>query len=1052
MQQWVANRITGCITEQKMVATETAISQIRSAGNNRQLVVVMGTGVSLALTGAQNPNLSWKGLVENGFEYGVAKGKISPRQALSWRHQLDSSDLDDLLSAAEFMGHKLGAPDGVLYARWLENVFRDVKPEGKGMANAIHALSSAGIPICTLNYDLLLERVTGRHSINLHETRRVIAWMRGDEQGILHLHGTWDTPSSCVLGIRDYERTLNNEFRDLIQRALTSFGRLLFIGCGDTFADPNFSALIKWLRDIIRTGAAQHYALVNASDQARRDADESWHGFVEPLSYGDSHLDLPAFLLNLFPTKLPTPSIGKTKRPPKLSSISPAKRERILADYRAFLINDCGQMTIEGVRADMDTAQRRFDLEKLFVPLTLMALPPEISNSDPDRDQKLNKWQEDNKGTINFGEAFDKSRRIALLALPGGGKTLLLKRLAVAYADPRRLTKSGDGLPKLDLLPVLIRCREWKEHIQKPIPILLQNIASITGQLSLTEFWDALKPLLKKGYVLLLVDGLDEIHDDAARSTFVANLESFLSEHRTIRLVVTSREAGFGLVAPSLARFCNRWRVATLEDKSIRMLCDYWHSLMAGDGSASALESQEVAERILHNAALRRLAENPLLLQILDEGREKIDQIRRYAKDTPHEFLKRVELRSGLLVEAGHQLEGALTVPFYQFRHLTFQEHLAAVAASQGYYIGYEKNDSILSPLRNHLDSEEWKEVVPMAAVLAGRQAEPLMSALVVKGTQLRNEMVRGDLQIGSNKWEPQKLPRAVARLFQCLAEEAQASPEVLTPALQIIALFARGCQSADNWLQLIRGPYGSDLLHQAWNLYAPMDWPKESWIRNTIAVICANARPFNEWDSDQAKSDLIAMLHGNDDEKIGLALLTVAGFYWHGFSPSLPKVALKNTEWVPVDLLEKHILSEVESIWHAATWAWGLSRKDRSTATSPDVLDRILQHWLDRSEKDPGISAFALDANTGVNRNDWIPKMSEVQKDFIRRVGATPPKQHLIDERYAYGAALNVAFHAKDVWADDVLAAKFSALREIDGPNQARIDRIDRILTQLKL
>ena len=34
--------------------------------------------------------------------------------------------------------------------------------------------------------------------------------------------------------------------------------------------------------------------------------------------------------------------------------------------YRKFLIRDCGEMTIEG--ADMDTAQRRFDLEKLFVP------------------------------------------------------------------------------------------------------------------------------------------------------------------------------------------------------------------------------------------------------------------------------------------------------------------------------------------------------------------------------------------------------------------------------------------------------------------------------------------------------------------------------------------------------------------------------------------------------------------------------------------------------------------------------------------------------------
>ena len=62
--------------------------------------------------------------------------------------------------------------------------------------------------------------------------------------------------------------------------------------------------------------------------------------------------------------------------------------------------------------------------------------------------------------------------------------------------------------------------------------------------------------------MLLLVDGLDEIHDDALRATFVANLEAFLDKYKRIYLVVTSREAGFSLVAPTLTRFCSRWRIA----------------------------------------------------------------------------------------------------------------------------------------------------------------------------------------------------------------------------------------------------------------------------------------------------------------------------------------------------------------------------------------------------------------------------------------------------------------------------------------------------------
>ena len=70
-----------------------------------------------------------------------------------------------------------------------------------------------------------------------------------------------------------------------------------------------------------------------------------------------------------------------------------------------------------------------------------------------------------------------------------------------------------------------------------------------------------------------------------------------------------------------------------------------------------------------------------------------------------------------------------------------------------------------------------------------------------------------------------------MARLVQCLVEEAEAAPETLTAALQLVAFFARGCNSADDWVALSRGPYGEELSHQAWLLYAPMNWPEETWL-----------------------------------------------------------------------------------------------------------------------------------------------------------------------------------------------------------------------------
>jgi hypothetical protein len=572
----------------------------------------------MALTDGKIPALSWTGLIEHGFAYGVKKGLIKAEQAKGWESQIKSSDMDDLLGAAEFIGRKLNAPDGDLYARWFAEVFEKVEPTNRRMETAIRAVHASGIPLATLNYDPLLERITGLPTINMTETNKVADWMRTKppeiRRGILHIHGSWDAPATCILGIRDYEKTVRNDIRDLIQRSLATFSRLLFVGCGDTFADPNFTALIKWLREKMGTAALQHYALVRSSQWAQRQADPAWHGFVEPVRFGDEFSDLPEFLINHF--SIPRAAPAKSRPDSRKATASKAADVRLLQDYRAFLVKDCGQMTIEGVRPDMETAQKKFDLERLFVPLNVQRLPPESPANDPKHSAALARWFETNRPQP-FGRVFANDGRLALLALPGGGKTLLLKRLAVAYADPSRRRASGDELPDLGLTPVLIRCREWREHIHLPVLTLLKDISDITGQPHLAGLNGALLPLFEMGSILLLVDGLDEIHDDGLRSTFVDHLEEFLGGYRLTRVVITSREAGFSLVAPSLSRFCQRCRIEPLGSNAITALCEHWHQVMTGDSPEANAEAREVARQLIENESLLRLAENPLLLTML---------------------------------------------------------------------------------------------------------------------------------------------------------------------------------------------------------------------------------------------------------------------------------------------------------------------------------------------------------------------------------------------------------------------------------------------------
>jgi hypothetical protein len=776
----VKNNLTETVKANNFSAKdEQSIANILDAARNNKLIVVVGAGVSMALTNGKAP--SWKKLISHGLTHAVIKGRMQETQSRTWMELLESSDIDDLLSCAEIVGRKLGAPKDVLYERWLQEHFKDIKVENQKLADAFRKISALDIPICTLNYDHLLEGVTSWPTILMSDLNKTAAWVRQEQQGILHLHGSYDVPNSCILGIRDYENTLSNDVRDLLQRDLAAFRQLLFIGCGDTLADPNFSSLITWMRKHLKGASLIHYALTLKSEVNLRHQDQAWSGFVEPISYGSQHDDLAHFLTQIF-------SESERKKPVRKKK-STIGSEAVIDKYRSFLIRDCGQMTIEGVSADLDTGQRKFDLERLFVPLKVMACPPEFSPSDPEGPAKLEKWMAANSDSKAIGETIEKNKRIALLALPGGGKTLLLKRLAVAYADPARRVSSSDQLPDLNLLPVMIRCREWREQITLPIPTLFKKIEDITGQSDLAGFSNALIPHLKSGKILLLIDGLDEIHKDGDRSIFVDNLESFIEQYPKICVVVTSREAGFNLVAPSISRFCTRWRLAPLEPNAITSLCEHWHRLMVGESREAVLESAEVSKTLLSRPSLRRLAENPLLLTmllvvkhgagslppdrvslygravdvlldtwnikgheplspkeavpqlsyiafqllssgkqtatekellvLLEEAREKHSSINRYAKDTPYEFLKRVELRSSLLVQAGFQIEHGQMVPFYQFRHLTFQEYLCAVAAAEGHYQKYQQQDSVLTALEENLLVDEWKEVIPMAAVLA---------------------------------------------------------------------------------------------------------------------------------------------------------------------------------------------------------------------------------------------------------------------------------------------------------------------------------------------
>lgn len=60
---------------------------------------------------------------------------------------------------------------------------------------------------------------------------------RGEEPGILHLHGHWEEPESVVLSVRSYEHIRGNVYAQVVLRAIQTIHTLLFIGCGNGLDD-----------------------------------------------------------------------------------------------------------------------------------------------------------------------------------------------------------------------------------------------------------------------------------------------------------------------------------------------------------------------------------------------------------------------------------------------------------------------------------------------------------------------------------------------------------------------------------------------------------------------------------------------------------------------------------------------------------------------------------------------------------------------------------------------------------------------------------------------
>jgi len=268
---------------------------------SESVAVIVGTGVSIGAVGGPTakPTATWIGLLQDGLRAAAQHAGKSERWVARELEKLqeafDEEDLSSLLAVASEVEARLEYPEHGAWAQWLRGSFEGWELADARVPEALIKLGAG--TLFTTNYDDVLQIASGGElePVAYTNERKVTRIVRGQANGIVHLHGHWDSPESVVLGRSSYADVVGSEHAQAMQQALASMRTLLFVGFGGGLEDPNFGPLLEWMKTF-RRDEHEHFRLARADEVgAIRKAHPSAQR-ITVMSYGDTHADLPTYL------------------------------------------------------------------------------------------------------------------------------------------------------------------------------------------------------------------------------------------------------------------------------------------------------------------------------------------------------------------------------------------------------------------------------------------------------------------------------------------------------------------------------------------------------------------------------------------------------------------------------------------------------------------------------------------------------------------------------------------------------------------------------------
>ena len=617
-------------------------TDLRELVARRRILVIVGSGVSVGAT-KNAAAASWTGLLK----LGAARCRtVNSTLDEAWEKRLigeiTSSDLDDMLSAAEKISRKLQAPDGGEFSRFLRETVGALQLRD---AAVLEALRDLKVPLATTNYDNLLERITKLPAVTWRDPAKVSRVLHGEEQAILHLHGHWDEPESVVLGIRSYEEVRREPHAQAVIRALAMTQSLLFIGCGEGLSDPNFRAFFSWLREVNTGSEARNYrlALVNEVKELQRQHAPEERLFVLP--YGDGHENLAGFLRGLVPAPATTPEGGaaevgravlspppsgavRTPRPTArkagahVATLSPA-----VIEYQRRLEAATAKLQLIGLGQGV---QIELPIEQAYIPLNVVVARDLKTEAQWHFDEKSLRQREHVEENVLLCDIFKwaarfDSRGVLVLGDPGAGKTTGARQFCWR-ALTERDSRAALGLPP-DTTPVFLRLRHLTpRHLAQGLNAFISD--TVAAPSLPPDLANPGPDLLARHGVLWVFDGLDEVVNENARVHVCSWIKQALEDRPEDFFLVTSRYQGYQGRVDLGPAFC-QFHVKPLNPEQVAAFVDHWYRAVCHKlhGPGETIEERAAGEvrslmDLLQQPEYRigRLCElpaNPLMLTIL---------------------------------------------------------------------------------------------------------------------------------------------------------------------------------------------------------------------------------------------------------------------------------------------------------------------------------------------------------------------------------------------------------------------------------------------------